>query len=65
MGGTTFPDALDDTIQSRFNPNMTVDSMFAELFIEEWYDTSNFTGYFATCAPVSCSYSYTERFNIK
>jgi hypothetical protein len=63
MGGTTFPDPLDDTVQSRFNPNTTVSSMFAELFIEEWRYISNFTGYFATCAPASCSYSYTERVN--
>ena len=63
MGGTTFPDSLDDTVQSRFKPNMTVRSMFAELFIEDWHYTSNFTGYFDSCAPVSCSYSYTERFD--
>ena len=63
MGGTTFPDSLTDTVQSRFKPNMTVGSMFAELFVEDWHYSSNFTGYFASCAPVSCSYSYTERFN--
>ena len=63
MGGTTFPDSLDETVQSRFKSNMTVRSMFAELFIEDWHYTSNFTGYFDSCAPVSCSYSYTERFD--
>ena len=63
MGGTTFAESLDDTVQSRFQPNMTVRYMLAELFIEDWHYTSNFTGYFDSCAPDSCSYSYTERFN--
>jgi len=63
IGSTTFPDPLDATVQSRFQPNMTIRSMFAELLIEDWHYTSNFTGYFATCAPASCSYTYTERFD--
>jgi hypothetical protein len=63
MGGTMFPDPLDATVQSRFKPNMTISSMFADLLIEDWNYTSNFTGYFVTCAPASCSYTYTERFN--
>lgn len=63
LGDKTFPNPLDGRVQSRFQSNMTVRSIFAELFIEDWHFRSNFTGYFSTCAPMACSYSYRERFN--
>ena len=55
---------LDISIPSRFSINTAIESMFNELFIEEWHDTSNFSGYFRTCAPILCSYIYIERLDI-
>jgi hypothetical protein len=54
---------LNISISSRFSVNTTIETMFNELFIEDWHNTSNFTGYFYACAPISCSYTYTERVN--
>ena len=62
--GTSLYYPLNTSISSRFSINTTIESMFNELFIEEWQNTSNFTTYFQMCAPISCSYTYTERFSI-
>ncbi|CAF3507764.1 unnamed protein product [Rotaria sp. Silwood1] len=64
MGDTSSRRPLNDTIQSHFKPNATIESMFAELFIEGWHDTRNFTAYFNTCNPKSCSYTYEKRFYV-
>jgi hypothetical protein len=55
---------LDATVQTRFQPNTTIQSIFDELLIEAWYNTSNFSGYFHRCAPDSCSYTYIQQFNV-
>jgi hypothetical protein len=52
---------LNISSSSRFSVNTTIETMFNELFIEDWHNTSNFTGYFYACAPISCSYTHTER----
>lgn len=63
--GTSMYDSLNTSIlSSRFSINTTIGSMFNELLIEEWHNTTNFTNYFQSCAPISCSYTYTERFKI-
>ena len=54
---------LNRSISSRHSITTTIETMFNELFIEEWHDQSNFTSYFSACAPKSCSYRYTERIN--
>jgi hypothetical protein len=64
IGDNSSRHPLDIRAQSRFKLNATVESMFKELLIETWWETSNFTGYFYACAPTSCSYTYTQRFNI-
>jgi hypothetical protein len=58
------PKALNASL-SRFPLNATVGSMFdGSLFIESWFNTSNFSQYLAACAPRSITYSYQGRFNI-
>lgn len=41
--------------------NDTISSLINKLFVIEWINITNFTGYYHSCAPVSCSYSYRER----
>jgi len=55
---------LNISIPSRFSVDTTIESMFDELLIEEWHNTSNFSSYFNACAPISCSYTYKEHINI-
>ena len=54
---------LDASVSSRFLVNTTIKSIFDELLIEKWQNSSNFTSYFQTCAPMSCLYMYTEGFS--
>lgn len=49
---------------SRFPPNRTVQSIFAQLMIESWQNNSHFHGYFQQCAPAQCTYSYAQRFSL-
>ena len=62
--GSSVHHPLNTSISSQFPFNTTIGSMFNELLIEEWHNSSHFTSYFQTCAPISCLYSYTERFSI-
>ncbi|CAF0972752.1 unnamed protein product, partial [Adineta ricciae] len=49
---------------SRFQQNATVEHLLDQLFIESWNQINNFTAYFQSCSPHSCTYSYDRRFNI-
>ena len=61
-GGLAVASPLNFTLGlSRFSPNMTVDTIFNEMMIESWHNTSNFADYFHWCAPTYCTYSYSQR----
>ncbi|CAF1626390.1 unnamed protein product, partial [Adineta ricciae] len=49
---------------SRFQQNATVKHLLDQLLIESWNQINNFTAYFQSCSPHSCTYSYDRRFNI-
>ncbi|CAF0824433.1 unnamed protein product [Adineta ricciae] len=49
---------------SRFQQNTTVKHLLDQLLIESWNQINNFTAYFQSCSPHSCTYSYDRRFNI-
>ncbi|CAF1438217.1 unnamed protein product [Adineta steineri] len=50
--------------KSQFSINTTMAELIDHLFIEEWGTTINYTTYFEKCSPLSCSYTYIQRFNI-
>ncbi|CAF0826386.1 unnamed protein product [Adineta steineri] len=54
---------LNATVSSRFAVNTTVNTMFEQLFVETWQNSSNFTHYYNACHPEACSYTYTQRGN--
>ncbi|CAF0787476.1 unnamed protein product [Adineta steineri] len=54
---------LNATASSRFPVNTTVNTMFEQLFVETWQNSSNFTSYYNACHPEACSYTYTQRGN--
>ncbi|CAF0826349.1 unnamed protein product [Adineta steineri] len=54
---------LNATVSSRFQVNTTVNTMFEQLFVETWQNSSNFTSYYNACHPKACSYTYTQRGN--
>ncbi|CAF1266380.1 unnamed protein product [Adineta steineri] len=50
--------------KSQFSINTTIAELIDHLFIEEWNTTINYTTYFEKCSPLSCSYTYIQRFNL-
>ncbi|CAF0938019.1 unnamed protein product [Adineta steineri] len=54
---------LNATVPSRFRVNTTVNTMFEQLFVETWQNSSNFTSYYNACHPKTCFYTYTQRGN--
>ncbi|CAF1559990.1 unnamed protein product, partial [Adineta steineri] len=54
---------LNATVSSRFRANTTVNTMFEQLFVETWQNSSNFTSYYNACHPKTCSYTDTQRGN--
>ena len=64
-GGLSTISPLNNTTYiSRFNINATIDTILNEMMIESWYNRSNFTNYFQSCAPSVCTYSYLQRLSI-
>ena len=54
--------ALNSSNSIRYPSNTTlIGSIIDNLFIEAWYNTSNYSSYFSECAPATCQYSYVER----
>lgn len=49
---------------SRFAGNTTIEQLLAELFIEQWQTTINYSSYFSQCAPSTCLYKSHQRQNI-
>jgi len=47
---------LDSSRSTRFSPNMTlIGSIIDERFVDSWENSSNYSKYFAACAPSICS----------
>ncbi|CAF3910592.1 unnamed protein product [Adineta steineri] len=57
-------DPIIPSNKSRFSINTTMAELIDHLFIEKWNTTINYTTYFEKCLPLSCSYTYIQRFNI-
>ncbi len=52
---------LDPLLPSRFPPNMTVEEMVPNIFIEQWLWNMTYSTFFTECQPLSCSYSVSQR----
>jgi hypothetical protein len=65
-GASFMPSPLNITTQplSRFNLNATLEMIFQQLMLESLNNVSSFGGYFRTCAPEFCTYSYSQQFSI-
>ncbi len=49
---------------NQFPINTSMAELIDNLFVEQWSTTKNYSSYFKQCAPVLCSYSYTQDFNL-
>ncbi len=59
------PDPLNTSINSRFPYSTTkIGTIIDQLFVEEWFNTTNYSAYYELCAPRACYYTYTTRDDI-
>ena len=56
--------SLDSTIQSRFPIDTTVEVMMQGLFLENWTVSFSYDRYYNTCAPISCTYTIKQQFDL-
>ena len=52
---------LSDSTSSLFAPNDTIGTIYKQLMIEEWKVVSDYQGYYAACAPPTCTYTISRR----
>ena len=55
------PNPLNSSAPSRFPPNSPIGAIFEGHMVEKWSPQENFSSYFATCAPIECTYTFIER----
>lgn len=46
------------SVSSRFDVNATIESVFQALMVEEYFINTSYENYFAHCASLHCTYSY-------
>ncbi|CAF4349875.1 unnamed protein product, partial [Adineta steineri] len=51
---------LNASTPSNYSSNTLIGSIADSLFVEDWGIKSNYSSYFSSCAPYSCSYKYTD-----
>jgi hypothetical protein len=55
---------LDRSLLNQSTPTTPISVLADELMVEQWSTQMDYSRYFAACRPLSCSYTYTERFSI-
>ncbi|CAF1408051.1 unnamed protein product [Adineta ricciae] len=51
-------------INSRFSINTTIAVLIDNLFVEKWQTTIDYSLYYDQCSPLSCSYTYIQKFKL-
>ncbi|CAF1360181.1 unnamed protein product [Adineta steineri] len=55
---------LNTSLSSRFTPTTTLSYLVNELFIDKIFNETIYGSYYQQCAPVYCSYTYSQRFDL-
>lgn len=61
MPASARPNALNPSAPSHFLPNSSIEKIFKDQMVEKWTTGTNFSSYFATCAPIECTYTFIQR----
>ncbi|CAF0746321.1 unnamed protein product [Adineta steineri] len=48
---------INDPTRSRFPPNTLVSTIFKEMMVEQWSESSSYKNFYESCAPIHCTYS--------
>ena len=54
---------LDASVSSRFLLTTTIEQLIHEIFIEHIPNKTDYNSYYRECAPISCNYIYSRRFD--
>ena len=49
---------------SRFPPMMLLRQIIDQLFLERILNVTSFDDYYKECAPIFCTYTYSQRFDL-
>ena len=52
---------LNASLPSRFRPNMTIEEIISDMFVEQWSSNVSYSEFFTKCKPSSCSYLVSQR----
>ena len=52
------------TTTNQSSINTTIAELINNLFVEQWITTKNYSLYYEQCAPLLCSYTYIQQFNL-
>jgi hypothetical protein len=55
---------LGTTIHRRFSINTTIEVLMQALFLENWTVSFSYEQYYSTCAPISCTFTIEQQFNL-
>ncbi|CAF4149603.1 unnamed protein product, partial [Adineta steineri] len=57
INSTMLTPLINDPTQSRFPPNTLVSTIFKEMMVEQWNESSSYKNFYESCAPIHCTYS--------
>ena len=60
---STLPPVQILTVSDYTEPDATIERILYQLFVSQWFSNFSYERYFNACAPLSCQYSYSIRFN--
>ena len=61
LNSTIVPQQLNTSVSTRFPlTTTTLGSMIDELFVEQWFNASNYSSYYQMCSPRACYYRRLE-----
>ena len=62
---TAIPAPLNASVSTRFPLSTTkIGTLIDHLFVEEWFNTTNYSAYYQLCSPHACYYTYSTRYNV-
>ena len=56
--------ALNQHVENQSMLSATIETFLEHLMVQSWEMQMNYSEYFRTCRPHSCSYSYSQRFDV-
>ncbi|CAF3984476.1 unnamed protein product, partial [Rotaria sordida] len=56
--------ALDPTVPSRFSPKTQLNTIVSQLLVDEWINATYPIAHYENCKPISCTYTYSGRYNL-